>query len=207
MRPAQWQGAIVVRPDVVTAGALAYNPHGFWMRTEDMADITETVLDTGQTPEAFVAVLGALNEAPRQAAALTAALPAEAHDWRPTPEAWSARMLAAHLSSAEPLFLGRMQTILSDDNPFLPYFGPTVALPEAPSTLPDLLARFEQDRSALVRLLVDLPAAAWARPAVHETMGPTTLALQAQNIANHDAEHLAQLAEVARLFEEQQRHG
>jgi hypothetical protein len=35
----------------------------------------------------------------------------------------------------------------------------------------------------------------WERPAVHETMGPTTLALQVQNVINHDLEHLAQLRE------------
>ena len=168
-----------------------------------MPDITETVLDTRETPEPYVAVLEALNAAPRQAAALASTLPAAAHDWRPAPEAWSVRMLAAHLSNAEPLFLGRMQTILSEPNPFLPYFGPTVALPEAAGTLGELVARFEAAREALVRLLVDQPAAAWARPAVHQTLGATTLALQAQNIANHDAEHLAQMAEVTRAWEQQ----
>ena len=168
-----------------------------------MPDITETILDTHETPEPYVAVIQALHGAPKQAADTVAALPIEAHDWRPAPDAWSARMLAAHLAGAEGPFLGRMRTIAAEDNPFLPYFGPAVARPDASGTLPELLSRYAEAREALVRLLVDLPAAAWVRPAVHERMGATNLALQAQNIADHDAEHLAQLAEVVRAFGEQ----
>lgn len=172
-----------------------------------MTDIAETMLDSRQAPTQHVVVLQALQGAPQRAAALAAALPEEAHDWQSSPEAWSARMLAAHLSGGEAPFLKRMQTILTETNPYLPWFGPDVARPDAHGSLPDLLAQFEAERAALVQWLVDLQPADWERPAVHETMGPTTLALQAQNIANHDADHLGQLAEVVRAFEEQRTHG
>ena len=111
-------------------------------------------------------------------------------------------MLAAHLAGGEAPFLRRLQTVVAEDNPYLPYFGPDVARPDAVGTTGEFLAQFAQERAALVRLLVDLAPAAWDRPAVHETMGPTTLALQVQNIANHDADHLEQLAEAVKAWEQ-----
>lgn len=67
------------------------------------------------------------------------------------------------------------------------------------------LARFRDGRDTLVNLLLNLQPADWQRPAVHETQGPTTQALQAHNIANHDADHLEQLIVAVRAWE-QRRH-
>ncbi len=167
-----------------------------------MTDSTETVLDSTQAPTRHVVVLQALHVAPRRVAEIVGRLPAAAHDWPPTPEAWSPRMLVAHLAGGEAPFLKRLQSVVTTENPYLPYFGPDVARPDAPGTLPELLERFRLERRALVQLLVGLQPEDWARPAVHETMGPTTLALQVQNIANHDADHLEQLLEAARAWDQ-----
>jgi hypothetical protein len=166
-----------------------------------MSDITETVLDPRQAPTQHVVVLQALHGAPQRVARLVGGLPSAAHDWRPAPEAWSARMTVAHLAGAEGLFLGRVRAVLSEANPFLPNFGPARARPDGPGNVPELLARFEQERAALVRLLVDLRPADWERTAVHEAMGPTTLALQIHNIANHDTDHVEQLAALVSAWE------
>lgn len=115
-------------------------------------------------------------------------------------------MLVAHLAGGEGPFLNRLQRVLAEANPYLPYFGPDVARPDAPGTLDELLEQFRSKRHLLVRLLVELAPEDWDRPAVHETMGPTTLALQTQNIAHHDVDHLEQLAELARAWE-QTAHG
>ena len=168
-----------------------------------MSDISETVLDSRQAPTQHVVVLQALHAAPRRVAEVLERLPAAAHDWQAAADTWSARMLVAHLAGGEGPFLKRMQSILAEANPWLPYFGPDVARPDAPGALPDLLAAFHRERDALVRWLVELQPADWDRPGLHETMGPTTLALQAQNIANHDADHLEQLIEAARAWEQQ----
>jgi hypothetical protein len=167
-----------------------------------MTDSSETILDSRQAPTQHVVLLQALHGAPQRAASLAARLTPAGHDWSTASEAWSARMLAAHLAGGEAPFLKRMQSIVREANPYLPYFGPDVARPDAPGSLPDLLAQFERERATLVRLLVDLQPADWERPAVHETMGPTTLALQAHNIANHDADHLEQLAELVAAWEQ-----
>jgi hypothetical protein len=166
-----------------------------------MTDITETVLDPRQAPTQHVVALQTLHGAPRRVAEILARLPAEAQAWQPTPEAWSAHMLAAHLAAGEAPFRQRLQRIVDEDNPWLPYFGPDVARPDTPGSLDTLLAQFRAEREALVRWLVALTPADWERPAVHETMGPTTLALQVHNIASHDADHLEQLSEAGRAWE------
>ncbi|MBL8058418.1 MAG: DinB family protein [Anaerolineales bacterium] len=147
-----------------------------------------------------IVLLQALHAAPERAAALTAGLPPAGLDWRPEPAAWNCRETLAHLAAAEPPFYQRLQSILAADNPWLPRFGPETARPETAEALPALLAQFEAGRRQLLRFLSELPAADWDRPAVHETMGPTTLLAQVQNIVNHDADHLSQLESVCQRW-------
>ena len=153
--------------------------------------------DPATTPPA--ALLQALSDLPARLAAELAGLDAEGAARQPTPGEWSATETVTHLAAGEPPFLARLLRIVADDNPFLPYFGPDVARPDATQGLPDALEHFRAERERLLTFLSSLPAEAWDRPAVHETMGATTLALQAQNIIDHDQEHLAQLRASNRL--------
>ena len=73
-------------------------------------------------------------------------------------------------------FLQRLQRIMAEDNPFLPYFGPDVARPDSGQPPLTALADFQAARERLLVFLSALPPEAWDRSAVHETMGPTTLA-------------------------------
>jgi hypothetical protein len=68
-----------------------------------------------------------------------------------------------------------------------------VARPDSGQPLPAALSDFRAGRERLLAFLSGLAPEAWDRPAVHETLGATTLALQVQNIINHDLEHLVQL--------------
>lgn len=171
-----------------------------------MAETIETVLESRQAPTRHVVTLQALHGAPGRVTGLLARLPGQAAVWQPAPETWNAHMLVAHLAGSEGPFLKRLEHILAEANPYVPYFGPDVARPDAPGTLDELLEQFLAGRQALVRRLVELAPEDWERPAVHETMGPTTLALQAQNMTKHDADHLAQLAALAQAWE-QASHG
>ena len=128
-----------------------------------------------------------------------AELPPADADWRPAPAEWSARQLVTHLAAAEAPFLERLRRVASDDNPWLPYFGPEVARPDGEVNLHQALANFQAGRERLLAFLSDLALEAWDRPAVHETMGPTYLALQVQNLINHDREHLAEVHKLASL--------
>lgn len=143
------------------------------------------------TPPALL--LPALAGLPARLAAELAGLDAAAAARRPAPGEWSATETVTHLAAGEAPFLARLRRIVTDDNPFLPYFGPDVARPDASQSLSAALTHFGVARARLVDFLAGLPAEAWDRPAVHETPGATTLARQAQNIIEHDQEHLAQL--------------
>lgn len=148
---------------------------------------------TSPSPTRHIVLLQALRAAPERAAALTHRLPPEGQAWRAEPGAWSCHETVAHLTAAEPMFAERLRQIGAADNPWLPRFGPETARPEATMPLPALLERYQADRRALLRFLSALPPAVWERPAVHETLGPTTLEGQVQNIINHDTDHLSQL--------------
>jgi uncharacterized damage-inducible protein DinB len=147
--------------------------------------------------------LQALKASPERAAALLAPLPIAAHTWRPAPDEWSLLQLVSHLAAAEPPFLGRMQRIVAEDHPWLPYFGPDVARPSEAGTLPAFAEAYRAERERLLAFLAALPLAAWDRPATHETMGETTFVGQIQNIAHHDAEHLDQLHALCQAWDNQ----
>lgn len=148
---------------------------------------------TDTAPTQRIVMLQTLGNAAARLAGELETVGANGADWRAEPGEWSATETLTHLAAAEPPFLQRLQRITAEDNPFLPYFGPNVARPDAAQPLPQALAGFRAGRDRLLAFLSGLAPADWDRPAVHETMGLTTLALQVQNIINHDLEHLAQL--------------
>ena len=91
------------------------------------------------------------------------------------------------------------------DQPLAALFGPEVAKPDGAASLPEALADFQAGRERLLGFLAELALQDWDRPAVHETMGATNMALQVQNLINHDREHLAEVHRMAQLWEEQAR--
>ena len=145
------------------------------------------------TPLQPTLLLQSLASLPAQLDAELAGHDAAAAARRPAPDEWSAIETVTHLAAGEAPFLTRLRRIVAENNPFLPYFGPDVARPDAAQRLPQALDHFRAERARLVDFLAGLPAEAWHRPGVHETLGATTLAQQAQNIIDHDQEHLAQL--------------
>ena len=158
---------------------------------------------TEPTPTHYIVLLQTLNKTPARVADVLEALPADAHEWQPGPDAWSLSQTLAHLAASDPPFQKRLMSMTQNHNPWLPYFGPDVARPEVDVSTPELLARFRQARTKLLDFLAGLAPEEWERPGVHETMGPTTLAQQVQNIINHDAEHLGQLYELRQTWEYQ----
>lgn len=149
----------------------------------------------------YYALIEALRASPEQIAELIRSLPPSAHGWQPAPEEWSLVQAVAHLAAAEAPFEARLRRILAENNPYLPYFGPAVAKPEAGAPLDTLVARFRANRDQLLNFISERSLADWQRPAVHETMGPTTFALQVQNIINHDAEHMVAVKAVIAAYQ------
>ncbi|MEP7357200.1 MAG: DinB family protein [Anaerolineales bacterium] len=157
--------------------------------------------DTTPTPR--IVMLQSLGSAAPRLAALLEGLPAAAADWQAGPDQWSARQVVTHLAAAEAPFLERLRRVATEGKPWLPYFGPEVARPNSAASLAEALAGFQGGRERLLAFLADLALEDWERPAVHETMGATNMALQVQNLINHDREHLAEVQRVAQLWAEQ----
>lgn len=151
------------------------------------------------TPTQHIILLQALRFLPDRVAEIVTALDEE---WRAAPEVWSGRESVSHLTACEALFHQRFQRILELDNPLLPAFGPDEAPPRHDITIADSLIQLREARTAVVLFLSALAPDTWERPAVHASLGPTTLALQVQNMVNHDAEHVGQLMALRRAWEE-----
>ncbi len=152
-------------------------------------------------PTQHIVLLQALLSAPDRLELILLGWPESACAWRPAPEAWNALETMAHLAAADPLFQARLTRILREENPWLPWFGPDVARPEADRPARDLMQRVRAARDQLAAFLSTLTPHDWQRRAVHQTMGATTLAQQVQNVINHDGEHLDQLRDLRRRWE------
>jgi uncharacterized damage-inducible protein DinB len=146
----------------------------------------------------LLAALAAAAEHIRQAAE---GIPDEQRGWQPDAESWSACMTVAHLARAEEPFRQRFHRMLAEDNPVVLYFGPDSALPDTDLPFGELLRWFTAERDETIALLRGLPPDTWARPAVHETMGPTTVLQQVENIVDHDTAHLGQVAAAVRQWQ------
>lgn len=156
------------------------------------------------TATRYIIMLQSLSAAPTRVAELLQPLNDDGFTFSAGGDGWNMRQTVSHLAAAEsPLFL-RIKRILNEDNPFLPYFGPDVAVPDDGQPVAKSLVEYRRARDQLVTLLTNLLPNDWERPAVHETLGATTLAMQVQNIVNHDLEHYGQLLELRRAWEKSQ---
>ncbi|MCC7359504.1 MAG: DinB family protein [Anaerolineales bacterium] len=153
------------------------------------------------TPQQF-GLLQTLRAAPNRVAELLATFPAEAHNWSPAPEDWTAPQVVTHLVATDVLFVERFKRMLNERNPTVPYFDAEHASPDGAARAADALVRFAAGRQALLDLLAPLPPVAWDRPAVHARSGPTTLGRQVLAVAEHDREHVAQLAALRAAWEQ-----
>lgn len=115
---------------------------------------------------------------------------------RPAPEAWSALEVLAHLRSSDAILAPRLYQMLVRESPPLPGFderrwAEVAGYADLPVSL--LLESYAARRAELVAMLRRLSAADWQRTGRHEERGEITMVDVARWIADHEAEHLAQL--------------
>lgn len=123
------------------------------------------------------------------------------HYWhqRPDPNEWSPLEVLQHMLESEcTVQRPRLQTILEEDNPFLP----KPPEPPAPGSRdlshvdPDAtVQRFAEERLQTIALLTGLSDSQWGRRARHSVFGPTTLLEMAAFTARHDRLHINQLCQ------------
>ncbi|MEZ4590148.1 MAG: DinB family protein [Chloroflexota bacterium] len=115
---------------------------------------------------------------------------------RPAEDQWAIADVLRHLTALEPLYLARLQKIVVEERPYLPYLHPETEPDPTPTPLADLLAAVSQARQETLTYLHSLKPGDWQRTAVHQTLGDTKLRYMVQLLVDHDTEHLNQLAQI-----------
>jgi uncharacterized damage-inducible protein DinB len=109
---------------------------------------------------------------------------------------WAIADVLLHLATIEPLYLARLQRIVVEERPYLPYLHPETQPHPSPTPLAELLAAFNTARKSTLDYLHALKAGAWQRPAIHETAGETKLRFMVQMLVDHDTDHLNQIVKI-----------
>jgi len=143
-------------------------------------------------------LVAALAAAAGRLRAVAAGLDEGRRRYRPAPEAWCLNEVMAHLLHVETeLFLPRLRRIASEDRPSFPAFSPEPWARERDHSLDAFdasLAGFERARNETLAFLRALPPQAGDRLGVSGFFGPLSLRQYATHVADHDIEHLAQMA-------------
>jgi DinB superfamily len=156
--------------------------------------------DPVATVEPAAAMLAAKIELMRQTAgALATAIrdvPVEVLGRRPAAEAWAATEILCHLRDVEEFYVGRVQLILTNEDPVLPLLEPDRWVRDRQyirNEPHEALATFRVRREETVGMLCGLTAEQWLRAGRHERRGTLTIGRIVGGWPKHDAEHLAQL--------------
>jgi len=122
---------------------------------------------------------------------------------RPAPEAWSVLDVVEHLVDVERRYRVRLQRVVEEDHPTLPFIlpGPLRPMPQTSPTqaaraLETQLAAFEVARGQTIDYLTALPPGDWQRKAILEDGTPTTFRTLLQHLSAHDTQHLGQILDL-----------
>jgi hypothetical protein len=131
-------------------------------------------------------------------------LPAEALQWRPAPEEWSAHEAAFHTRDIErQVYLVRVGRVLREERPALEWFdevGWHRAHYRPDEPIDAILADYEAAHGAIVALVRDLDAAGWQRLGLHPTAGAQPAYYWARQCYRHALEHVHQIVHVAEAY-------
>jgi len=139
-----------------------------------------------------------LEQMPQRIARALAGRSAAALRQRPTadPDSWSAAEILAHLRATDDILGYRVYAILVRDNPPMPAYDEQRWVEVArygEVAVEDSLTMYTLRRAELIRTLRHIAPADWERTGTHETYGPQTLRAAVRKLAEHEAEHCAQL--------------
>jgi hypothetical protein len=145
------------------------------------------------------ALIAALAEAADRLRTVAAGLDEAQRRHRPVAGEWCLNEVMAHLLHVETeLFLPRLRRIASEDTPTFTAFSPEPWARERDRSLEPFdasLAGFERARAETLAFLRALPPETGERLGVSGFFGPISLLQYATHAADHDIEHLAQMAQ------------
>lgn len=114
---------------------------------------------------------------------------------------WGVDEIAAHMAAGEFYYLERLNLLLNQTNPYLRSF-----VPAADARMEELRAQgweanvadYGNLRGETVSLLMGMTLVDWRRTGTHPTLGEVSIEDVVEEMIDHDAEHVAQLTELAR---------
>jgi hypothetical protein len=151
-------------------------------------------------PTEVETVLQLLSATPRGLVAMTGDLDPARLNFKPDADTWSVSEILAHLRSCADVWGGSIQAMLAREHPTLRYISPRTWIRKTDYPRLDFrpsLAAFTQQRAELVRSLKVLDLDGWSRGATFTgTMKgrEQTVLNYAQRMADHEVQHLAQIA-------------
>ncbi len=144
-------------------------------------------------------VIDAIARAPDIVVPLVREVPPEVLKVRPKPGKWSAHEHACHLAEVNPLFISRLERMLSEASPRITPYDPSKHDPDAllAVDLDDALDRFVRERAVLVEKVHALKPADWERTAQHPEYSRYSVFTMLRHLALHDLLHAYRIEEIA----------
>jgi hypothetical protein len=122
-------------------------------------------------------------------------------DWRPGPEEWSLREVAAHLVTVErECFRERVHRIAAGEHPHFDYYENT-GRDFSDVAMLGALDEWATLRREILDFVQGLPPARWNWTGTHATFGEMDIAAALQVMLGHDREHLADLQRAVNAFQ------
>jgi uncharacterized damage-inducible protein DinB len=119
-------------------------------------------------------------------------------DRRPNSERFTIREAVAHLADWEPIWLGRLRSIVEEEKPFLPGYDEGQFAIEHDYANADPIEQamiFATGRAALVAYVANVPLELWNRLGHHGEMGDIRFGEFITLLLAHDGYHLKQIVE------------
>lgn len=126
----------------------------------------------------------------------------------PKPGGWNPAQVATHLMDTEIVYSLRLRKLLAEDDPPLPAFDENLwnAALQGGRELVDTVEAFELLRKQNVGLVRSAPPGALDRSGRHPEYGALTLRQIVLHLAEHDAQHAAQIRRVRDAYRKAAAH-
>ena len=144
-------------------------------------------------------LIATLQSAPRIIIGLVREVPPQNLKRRPSPTKWSAHEHACHISTADTVYLSRLELMLSDPEPYIKSMLPS-ADEEAGSLLntdlDEALDLYVRERARLVERLKELSEGDWQRTAKHEEYSHYSVFIMFRDLLLHEMLHAYRIEEL-----------
>jgi hypothetical protein len=155
--------------------------------------------NTGEAKSEIEATLKTLADTPGQIARIARGCSFQQLQRKPSPDAWSARDIVAHLRACAEVWGRSIARMITEDHPTIRYVSPRSWIKKTDyldQGFAESLRQFSEGRACLLHTLGALKADAWSRGAAFTgtTLGrEATVLSYAKRIAEHESGHVDQL--------------